>query len=346
MEKSLVTINRSRSIATNLLLSVSILLCVKFQAQSMLSGQGRYTIVSAEKFIEQAMPEKLNGKVDSIKVTILETPNSKKPLSVTTWRFSPKGKLTEIHQKEHGTNKRTKLEYDSATNARLAKVIITGTSEVVTRKYNSRGLIEEERLQSKESKALNHTAIYSYSPKADKVKIKYSYDVKESPWDRTIYTEYVFAFDKNGNLVSEKLAYSPGKTHMTITYNYASDNKLISINHLSSCWGSNSCIKTGLRYTYDKKGNVIDELATDETVRNADWCYCYHFTAKYDDKNNIVEKIYNSDLSGIGLITKNDPSHKITYSYVYDAKGNWISRSEFQNNKARSITQREISYYP
>jgi hypothetical protein len=39
------------------------------------------------------------------------------------------------------------------------------------------------------------------------------------------------------------------------------------------------------------------------------------------------------------------PIHHKSYQYTYDAKGNWITRIEFDNNEAFRIKEREIVYY-
>ena len=40
-----------------------------------------------------------------------------------------------------------------------------------------------------------------------------------------------------------------------------------------------------------------------------------------------------------------EKSKKYTYTYEYDKTGNWIKRTDFENDKAILIAERKLEYY-
>lgn len=84
-------------------------------------------------------------------------------------------------------------------------------------------------------------------------------------------------------------------------------------------------------YSYDDLGN---EIVYKNFKRAGDLNRMSHY--KYDDYNNLTEEqAFNADGSVDALYT---------YTYEYDGQNNWTKKTQFVDNKARYVIEREITY--
>ncbi|MFK8275606.1 hypothetical protein ACI76Y_08005 [Capnocytophaga cynodegmi] len=82
---------------------------------------------------------------------------------------------------------------------------------------------------------------------------------------------------------------------------------------------------------YDAKNNILEKRFEDKEGKKVLLKYVY------DNKNNIVEENYYGEEDQLY-------GQKI-FSYKYDAKGNWIQRTERIYDVERVITERKIEYF-
>jgi hypothetical protein len=111
-------------------------------------------------------------------------------------------------------------------------------------------------------------------------------------------------------------------------------------------------------YKYNKKQQLIEDISYNNANRAT-----YRTTIKYDVKKNILETSFFTEsplLVGTEFIIENGIEYteettwtteemtlemKITYTYKYDIKGNWIQKVVFENDLPLKIMEREIEYY-
>ena len=139
----------------------------------------------------------------------------------------------------------------------------------------------------------------------------------------TSYCEY----DKKGREKKVIRCDSDGEIQATRTFSYDSQgNKSQTFEDIEYGYRSSS------KYVYDANANEIESFDYDSEGR----IKTRHATA-YDHNNNIIKRVsYNSD----GSVHRSNG-----YAYRYDRKGNWIRKTEYQNNIPEAIRIREIEYY-
>ncbi len=133
-------------------------------------------------------------------------------------------------------------------------------------------------------------------------------------------------FDKKGNeieLVLEVLDF--GYTNRT-KFRYNALNQLIEMEDYNGAQN-----KTEIRtYKYDKKGNEIEELLTRDDGS------MLLFNNEYDKNSNLISNKW---------FEEGEQTHETSFSYVYDYKGNWITKKRSSNGKLGLIWERKIEYY-
>lgn len=167
--------------------------------------------------------------------------------------------------------------------------------------------------------------------------------------DKTMY-----AYSPEGYLTKEA-TYSPGgflKSH----YNYQRDeNGNVT---QEDTYRMNS-LEGSIVYAYDKKGDAIEKkyLANDGSLLQAEKNkynkqHLVVQTRNYNSKNDLlstVKRKYNENNDCISLeahikIPKKE-KNIVTYSYVYDAHGNWTSKTTYINGTPLQIIERTLEYY-
>jgi YD repeat-containing protein len=237
----------------------------------------------------------------------------------------------------------TRIRY-SYVNDAVQEITTTTKEDVHTLKYTF-GFLLEERYRNFSDRTLNHKATYSYNNRRDTVNVHYEYETASTSWEREDDKTYIFRFDAGGNLVSEQLQSAGGYGH-THTFTYDSLGRVTKQHYLSSCFGSNSCVNAWVTYVYDAKGNIIEEIAEDATIRNSEWCFCYHLSTKYDPHRNPVARTYHPSggSANYAVVQKTGEAEPdVRISYVYDHHGNWIRKKEVMGKRA-TVTTRKIVY--
>lgn len=180
-------------------------------------------------------------------------------------------------------------------------------------------------------------------------------------------------YDEKGNLVKENIYDFNGKLSSKMTYKYdAKGNRIEAIFHnpddsqgdystfkyddLGNLIESNNYRPDGSlmgrqTYTFDHNGFLIEETsAFFSQSNNFGKNDLSKYTYQYDEKGNMVEKRWYMSIISIqnGIIVHKSPE-KLTsifiIKYEYDSIGNWIKKSEFEDGKLISISEREIDYY-
>ncbi len=113
------------------------------------------------------------------------------------------------------------------------------------------------------------------------------------------------------------------------TYKY--DDKGNEIEEKSFSDGS---LSSTTKNIYDNKGNLTEVNSNSE-----DGSSSYKVIYKNDDLGNKIEETSNS------IYNAGSEKEHLTYRYEYDKTGNWIKNVEFEDGKAKIITEREIEYY-
>lgn len=220
-----------------------------------------------------------------------------------------------------------------------------------TYKYDAMGNIIEENRFNYEGISTSKST-YKYDTKGNKIEGIYYL------WGK-LYSKSTCKFDANG---------------------YKIENTYYSYNNFKP--GINSQVT---KYKNNVKGNVIEEFKYDEYGKlKAKYTYKYDISdneieKKYFDSKNILEykstqkygangilleyeiidyknismsqkTTYKYDANGNQISWKKfDSNGIVTYNeyseYVYDKKGNWIKLTEFRDDVAISITEREFEYY-
>ena len=184
-------------------------------------------------------------------------------------------------------------------------------------------------------------------------------------------TEY--NFNINGYCTSKKeLKYPsyPGEHFVTTKYTYEFDNKgevikTVVDGELPS-WEKKGKKKGGIRieivdpvYNYDRMGNVISVFQPDLNSTNYleyDGCNVkLYFNSKEGKRlngsreiglnNQIVKEVYYErkwDHKKLIFLTE---ENEVVFKYIFDRKGNWITRYTYVNSELKDIDNREIQYY-
>jgi YD repeat-containing protein len=88
------------------------------------------------------------------------------------------------------------------------------------------------------------------------------------------------------------------------------------------------------RYKYDNKGNRIEWVSVSPGGNTT------IVTNKFDEFGNIIEKNINNFFKS----TYKFHYDCFTYKYQYDNQGNWVERTEYDNDKPQKIIVRKIEY--
>ena len=135
------------------------------------------------------------------------------------------------------------------------------------------------------------------------IKVLYKLDLKGNRIEDEIY-------NRQGDLVAKNINSYDEKGNKIQTIGYQTENlKMYKA--------------TKTTYTYDAKGNVIQENDDGGNV----------FNRKFDGKNNLIQERLNSAEAGAD------------YSYTYDKFGNWIKVTMKFKSEDGGIIERKITYY-
>lgn len=190
-----------------------------------------------------------------------------------------------------------------------------------------------------------------------KVKSIIEYDYETAQKDVIIQKAYLnrkreYSYDKKGMELEESMYNSEGILQLKYKYAWETNKKQIqettySINgNLSNktifefdeqgnkrdgiSYGS---INTKYTFKTNTQGEIIEQIISTESAE-----FLLKFTNNYNSNGDIIEKIsYNSDGN---ISTKSIFTHQ-----EYDKNKNWIKRTEAENGKIISLTERVLEYY-
>ena len=172
--------------------------------------------------------------------------------------------------------------------------------------------------------------IETYDTKGNKIEKGY--------WGGSAKT--VYTYDTKGNMIEEAKFNADGSLTIKRVYTYDAKGNMIETYGFIYLGGIEIHVSKKV-YTYDAKGNMIEEAKF-----NADSSLDYKTVYTYDAKGNMIEEalykadgslfskdVFTYDTKGNKIETteyKADGSlpSKYAYTYTYDAKGNWIKKTE------------------
>ena len=133
-------------------------------------------------------------------------------------------------------------------------------------------------------------------------------------------------YDSMGNIVLILRTDITSKSIFKTTHKYNSKNQLIN----RTTYNSDGMVQDSRTFIYDDKGNEIESVLTRPS---GDYT---KFVSKYDKYNNLITQYWFDD--------KGTQEHLTSFSYIYDKKGNWISRKRYSGGKLGYIWERQIEY--
>jgi len=245
------------------------------------------------------------------------------------------------------------ITYGDYTNKE--KIVEERLKKIITTKFKKDGKLEEEIFTDTEGNLIEKF-MHKYDSQTNiKTEISINKDGKE-----TSRMDYIY--DQNGNLMKENEYRADGSVSVVREYSYKFDHNGNIMERTAFRGGEKI---DGDKYKYEENGNIINEFYTyDEdgeidytsiTIKNKNGKDIEDemgTTYEYDNKGNIVEECHKGDAYIAGRTR--------SYSYEYDAIGNWVTRIERSNEITYDyvqgvninipyndveITKREIEYY-
>jgi YD repeat-containing protein len=134
-------------------------------------------------------------------------------------------------------------------------------------------------------------------------------------------------YDEHGRCVTE--TEEAAGYFRTTTYTYDEAGKKVAEKMEDE---DNSKMNYSVVMTYDEDGNKLTSLGYDY---QGSLSYCYWYA--YNESGDLISET-SSDDTGKPLLTE-------TYSYEYDATGNWIVQTTKKGRRTTMVTYREFVYY-
>jgi hypothetical protein len=203
--------------------------------------------------------------------------------------------------------------------------------------YNSLGYITES-LEHDLSDSIVEKIIYNYD-EAKRLLSKQSFNANnELKW------RLDYSYNEKDSLATIKLLLNNNTELNSTQYRFVNNEILNPIKESKFQFGENyydnsgnlseskySSNSSSVKYKYSKK------LLTEALHFNAENKLEYKDTYRYDNNNNLTEKS--------SILSSGKAKEIQKCEYVYDSKGNWIKKQEYNNNKKLNPIEREIEYY-
>lgn len=148
-----------------------------------------------------------------------------------SYKYDNLGRRCFTEYTEANTSWTTTIDYSKSTaNSIVERIYSEGKlDEIRTMAFNSQGLViektEDRRMSTKRRKKPNMFCGYSGPPR---------------------YIKWIFDYDSNGYLISEKKYFSPGK------------------------------VSERIEYTFDSQGNLVNKVIFKNSVKDSEWRYVYN----------------------------------------------------------------------
>lgn len=185
-------------------------------------------------------------------------------------------------------------------------------------------LLYEQRLAAnavEPGEVMEFRFIYSYDS-SGKLVGGYDWVTEGSQPAKEVYT-----YDEKGNLAGEQFYEKNGELDREHIYQYDQNGRQKLVAYIYT----NPARRNEWTNHYDRKGNL-----SEQNYFSAPGVLDQKTVFSYDDKKEVVEKkMYDAK----GKLIK-----RISFRYVYDAKSNWISKTEYENEEPKRISERTIIY--
>ena len=195
-----------------------------------------------------------------------------------------------------------------------------------TYKYDRRGNITSIKLYDTYGSLFVRTASDYDNNNNETEEINYTQILENDRHKDIVLNKTTWRYDDKGNMIEER--YYERDTTMTrhTFYKYDENGNKVE----QSKWESGITLKT--TYKYNSDGNPIEE-----TQYDAGNYIALKIITTYDDKGNETqERFYDRD---------NNLQTQTIFQLSYDKNGNWIRKTQLDNDKIIVITVREIAYY-
>ncbi|WP_435623913.1 hypothetical protein [Flagellimonas sp.] len=201
-------------------------------------------------------------------------------------------------------------------------------------KYRRDGSLYEKTIYERNGQGVAQKAVKENSAGEIKSYWTYEYDssdnmteVKTYDSDNNLTNVQSNKYDENGNNIEMLLNGPGGKKGWKYIYKYNFDNKKIE----QFRYKPDGSLKDRRTYSYDEDGNENLQFKF-----NPDGSFT-KFVSEYDEMDNLtVQNWYNE---------QDEQKHQTSFEYVYDKKGNWISKRRSSNGELGMVWERQIEYY-
>jgi hypothetical protein len=187
--------------------------------------------------------------------------------------------------------------------------------------YNQNGKLKFTSIKTPETWRKNENGGWSHGVH-DTIPIVYKNSEYEYDEKNKIIKKLEYGYSKKNNyekpILLHQLLYHYNKNKTTVKTIYESGNSSSKI------------------YIYDKEKRIIEYHCCSENINDSKLIRKYNY-----ENDKIVSMDYIDYLSDPGK----KKEYKITFSYKFDGKNNWIEMVKIVNGKEKSKRTREIEYY-
>lgn len=189
---------------------------------------------------------------------------------------------------------------------------------------------------------ITNQTLYKYDDRNNQRFLIYTQEDKDKDTIENVYDENGVILKTKGNLFGNSEYKYDDKVVLQSITTSSSDGLFYIENYLIDKNGNPyECVRINkdnkmverTTYDFDDNGNLLkteyyngNQFLVNTTIK------------KYNDKNDIIEENFNE--------YKRDYEYTSTFKYKYDSRGNWIKKTEYnEEGKIVKITKREIEYY-
>lgn len=184
---------------------------------------------------------------------------------------------------------------------------------------NEKGDIQKATKKSASGELVNYW-IYEYDSNGNTTEIK-TYDAENNITEIQSYK-----YDENGNNIEITIK-TPSINIRRYEFEYNADNKVIK----ESKYKPDGSLRNTSIISYDKNGNESIVIKTSPEG------LFVKVVSEYDERNNLImEKSFDKH---------SQLKRQISFEYVYDHNGNWITNKRSINGKLNMVCERQIEYY-
>ena len=268
--------------------------------------------------------------------------------------FNEKGNLIENQDFYSSGELMDKTIYKYDNFNKIEEEIVSGSDGDIKKKITFRYDEKANLIRKTEYKPDGSLIVkenYKYNER-DKVIEVQDINSEGVPADRWIYK-----YNNKGKRIEANRYKPDGNLYEKIIYDYDNEGNIVEVNR----FGENGNLEGRIYYVYDNKNDLIEAESYDSNGELEAKLF-YKFISKFNPKkfNKYVNMlamesdvtIYEVLIFGrIGIeelqLFIADESLDINgkYEYEFDKQDNWIKRIEFEDDSAKFVVEREITYY-